>query len=253
MRCVPWVMAEPAFKAAAMTTASEISASVAPASRARLPWISRQYGHCVVSATPRAMSSLYFTGIAPGAIAALSKAQTAFIPSGAPASRCFRCASLDMSCIDRFLVPLARPDKSAFDYRAQGAAGRLATSPCAGLRKIGRAQHDRRAGPVVFLRGLVQNRRQVRRKPAEGMHLLRPAKGEVALQRLAGDLADDLGAAIVAAEPDGEAAGIEGFLEWHESQGHRRLPRAGHDGAPIISSVSDLHNDWPAPVVLELA
>ena len=45
-----------------------------------------QYGHCVVNATASASNSLYFTGIAPAAIAALSKAQNAFIPSGALAS-----------------------------------------------------------------------------------------------------------------------------------------------------------------------
>src|SRR5512140_3357690 len=42
-----------------------------------------QYGHCVVSATATAISSLYFIGIAPSATAALSKAQKAFITSGA--------------------------------------------------------------------------------------------------------------------------------------------------------------------------
>src|ERR1044071_9291756 len=42
-----------------------------------------QYGHCVVSATATAINSLYFTGIAPSATAALSKAQKAFITCGA--------------------------------------------------------------------------------------------------------------------------------------------------------------------------
>src|SRR3954453_22517418 len=63
--------------------ASAISVSVAPALRAPALWISMQYGHWVVSATARAISSLYFTGMAPAATAALSKAQKAFITSGA--------------------------------------------------------------------------------------------------------------------------------------------------------------------------
>src|ERR1051326_1394222 len=45
-----------------------------------------QYGHCVVKATATAISSLYFTGIAPSATAALSNAQNAFITSGASVS-----------------------------------------------------------------------------------------------------------------------------------------------------------------------
>src|SRR5580704_12549881 len=48
-----------------------------------------QYGHCVVNATDNAINSLYFTGIAPAAIAALSNAQNAFMPSGALASIVF--------------------------------------------------------------------------------------------------------------------------------------------------------------------
>ena len=46
-----------------------------------------QYGHCVVSATATAMSSLYFLGIAPSASAALSNAQKAFAEPGASAFR----------------------------------------------------------------------------------------------------------------------------------------------------------------------
>src|SRR5881394_3054946 len=45
--------------------------------------MSMQYGHCVVQATATAINSLYFTGIAPSATAALSNAQNAFITSGA--------------------------------------------------------------------------------------------------------------------------------------------------------------------------
>src|SRR6185436_18163959 len=45
--------------------------------------MSMQYGHCVVRATATAISSLNFTGIAPSATAAWSKAQKAFITSGA--------------------------------------------------------------------------------------------------------------------------------------------------------------------------
>src|SRR5439155_11709026 len=84
--CVACVTAAPARREAATIAASTISASVAPALRALPLWISMQYGHCVVRATATAISSLYFTGIAPSATAALSNAQKAFITSGARAS-----------------------------------------------------------------------------------------------------------------------------------------------------------------------
>src|SRR4051812_24629605 len=42
-----------------------------------------QYGHCVVKATPSAISSLNFFGIAPSLSAAASKAAKAAIASGA--------------------------------------------------------------------------------------------------------------------------------------------------------------------------
>src|SRR5262245_50534449 len=45
--------------------------------------MSMQYGHWVVSATATAISSLYFTGMAPSATDNLSNAQKAFITSGA--------------------------------------------------------------------------------------------------------------------------------------------------------------------------
>src|SRR5678816_104926 len=45
--------------------------------------MSIQYGHCVVRATATAISSLYFTGMAPSATASLSNSQKAFITSGA--------------------------------------------------------------------------------------------------------------------------------------------------------------------------
>src|SRR5262249_4883227 len=83
-----WVTAAPARKAAATIAASTISASVAPAFRALALWMSMQYGHCVVSATVTAISSLYFMGIAPSATAALSNDQNAFITCGASASIC---------------------------------------------------------------------------------------------------------------------------------------------------------------------
>ncbi len=66
-------------------------------------WISMQYGHCVVNATDNAINSLYFAGIAPSAIAALSNAQNAFIASGACSSIVFRFASLLMLYIGRKL------------------------------------------------------------------------------------------------------------------------------------------------------
>src|SRR5215831_476873 len=47
--------------------------------------MSMQYGHCVVRATAIAMSSLYFTGMAPSATDSLSNVQNAFITSGAKA------------------------------------------------------------------------------------------------------------------------------------------------------------------------
>src|SRR5438132_8825174 len=57
--CVACVTAAPARREAATIAASTISASVAPALRALPLWISMQYGHCVVSATATAISSLY--------------------------------------------------------------------------------------------------------------------------------------------------------------------------------------------------
>ena len=82
-------MAAPALSAAAMVTTSAISGSLAPACLALPEWISMQYGHCVVNATASAISSLYLAGIAPSAMAALSKAQKACIATGALASRVF--------------------------------------------------------------------------------------------------------------------------------------------------------------------
>src|SRR6266568_8497089 len=90
--CVACVTAPPARNAAATIAASTNSASVAPALRALPLWISMQYGHWVVSATATAISSLYFAGIAPAATAALSKAQKAFITSGARLSIFFSLA-----------------------------------------------------------------------------------------------------------------------------------------------------------------
>src|ERR1043166_3155032 len=81
--CVACVTAAPARSEAATIAASVSSASVAPALRALPVWMSMQYGHCVVVATATAISSLYFTGIAPSATDSLSNAQNAFITSGA--------------------------------------------------------------------------------------------------------------------------------------------------------------------------
>src|SRR6266487_4165366 len=94
--CVAWVTAAPARRAAATIAASTISASVAPALRALPLWMSMQYGHCVVRATATAISSLYFTGIAPSATAALSKAQKAFITCGARLSIFFSLARFSL-------------------------------------------------------------------------------------------------------------------------------------------------------------
>src|SRR5579863_5931680 len=63
-----------------------------------------QYGHCVVNATANAINSLYLTGIAPAAMAALSNAQNAFIPSGALASIFFNWPRFFMSYTAHLLV-----------------------------------------------------------------------------------------------------------------------------------------------------
>src|SRR5579863_810796 len=63
-----------------------------------------QYGHCVVNATANAINSLYLTGIAPAAMAALSNAQNAFIPSGAVASIFFNWPRFFMSYTAHLLV-----------------------------------------------------------------------------------------------------------------------------------------------------
>jgi hypothetical protein len=67
-----------------------------------------EYGHCVLNATAMAISSLYFTGMAPAAMAALSKAINAFIPSGAWASSDFIFARFFMS----YMVILRGPDQA---------------------------------------------------------------------------------------------------------------------------------------------
>src|SRR5690349_10721139 len=54
------VLAMPARSAAAIRELSVISSREAPAAFAPLTWASMQYGHCVVNATPSAMSSRYF-------------------------------------------------------------------------------------------------------------------------------------------------------------------------------------------------
>src|SRR6218665_3212093 len=87
---VAWATAPPARMEAATMAASTNSESQAPASRALPAWISMQYGHCVVMATATAINSLYFTGMAPSETAALSKAQKAFMTSGARVSIFFR-------------------------------------------------------------------------------------------------------------------------------------------------------------------
>src|SRR5262249_39500022 len=58
------------------------SCSLAPAFRASCRWMSMHKGHCVVRATPIAMSSLYFFGIAPSSSATLSQARNAAIAFG---------------------------------------------------------------------------------------------------------------------------------------------------------------------------
>src|SRR5262245_6260132 len=81
--CVPCVIAPPARSAAATSVVSASSCSVAPAFLAFLVWSSMQYGHCVVSATAMAISSLYLSGITPYLTAASSKATNALKASGA--------------------------------------------------------------------------------------------------------------------------------------------------------------------------
>src|SRR5207302_5625597 len=68
---------------AATSVVSASSCSLAPAFFARFEWIPMQYGHCVVSATATAISSLYFSGITPPLNAASSNARNPFQASGA--------------------------------------------------------------------------------------------------------------------------------------------------------------------------
>src|SRR5881392_3751600 len=98
--CVPWVTAPPARRAAAISVVSANSCSLAPAFLAFFAWTSMQYGHCVVRATATAISSLYFTGIAPSPTAALSNAQKAFITSGARLSIFFSLPRLVLLYMD---------------------------------------------------------------------------------------------------------------------------------------------------------
>src|SRR5208282_757587 len=76
-----------------------------------------QYGHCVVNATAIAMSSLYLTGIAPAVMAALSKAQNAFIPSGAFASSCFSLARFFMSYMADLHIVIASSQRCSESFR----------------------------------------------------------------------------------------------------------------------------------------
>src|ERR1700758_1137703 len=95
-RCVACVIAPPARIAAAMTAASASISSVAPSLRADCVCSSIQYGHWVVSATATAINCLFTASIAPGANAALSKDQNAFIASEAFSSRCLSFARFEM-------------------------------------------------------------------------------------------------------------------------------------------------------------
>src|SRR5262249_31621151 len=81
--CVPCVTAPPARGAAVTSVVSANSCSVAPAFLAFFVWISMQYGHCVVSATATAISSLYLSGMAPPLKAASSNATKPLKASGA--------------------------------------------------------------------------------------------------------------------------------------------------------------------------
>ncbi len=84
---------------ATFTVVSASSLSVAPAFRAFWVWISMQYGHCVVSATAIAISSLYLSGITPPRTTASSKATKALNASGASSASVPIFASLFLSYI----------------------------------------------------------------------------------------------------------------------------------------------------------
>src|SRR5262245_27783329 len=74
--------------------------------------MSMQYGHWVVRATAIAISSLYLTGIAPSATDNLSKAQNAFITSGARALSCLILVRFSFLNIYRFVL-----EKRSFSRR----------------------------------------------------------------------------------------------------------------------------------------
>src|SRR5436190_1913932 len=97
--CVPCVIAPPARSAAATRVVSASSCSVAPAFFAFWAWISMQYGHCVVSATATAISSLYLSGITPPLKAASSKATKLLKASGASSPSFLNFFRLAMSYI----------------------------------------------------------------------------------------------------------------------------------------------------------
>src|SRR4029077_10454090 len=73
----PWLQAAPAAMAMATSMPSPPSWSVAPALRARFACASMHQGHCVMCATPRAISSFVFTGSAPSWNAFPSKSRNA--------------------------------------------------------------------------------------------------------------------------------------------------------------------------------
>jgi hypothetical protein len=72
----PCVTAAPARSAAARNAASMTSSRVAPACLAFLVWTSRQYGHCVVHATARAISSRHLRGIFPSSRPTIASSST---------------------------------------------------------------------------------------------------------------------------------------------------------------------------------
>src|ERR1700737_3087147 len=79
-----------------------------------------QYGNCVVKPTPSAIGPLHFRGIAPSAMAALSKAQKAFMPSGALASKSFSLARFFISYISDLRVLVRSAATNTLDFCRTG-------------------------------------------------------------------------------------------------------------------------------------
>src|SRR5262249_47889925 len=101
----------------------------------RLAWISMQYGHCVVSATATAISSLYLRGITPPLNAASSKATKPLKASGASSPNFLNLVRFFMSYMVDLLVEKRFPSRPPVTSGAI-CTGRGGVYPATDLRAV---------------------------------------------------------------------------------------------------------------------